>query len=196
MLRLDLGKRDDGLSQGSATEGKTLAALLAETASGNHSAFRALYEATGPKLLGVVLRITRNRPTAEEVVQETFIKIWQNAERFDPAAGSPLGWLVAIARNRAIDRIRSERIDRARATDDDQILERLSAPMADDPVTREALRTCLGRLDDEARNCVVLAYCSGLSREELAERFGRPVGTIKTVLHRSVRLLRECLETG
>jgi RNA polymerase sigma-70 factor, ECF subfamily len=183
------------LDQTIATNSAPLKALLAETARGNHAAFRSLYESTAPKLLGVVLRITRNRPVAEEVLQETYIKIWQNAERFEPDMGQPMAWLAAIARNRAIDRIRAEKIDQRRAPDDEKVLERLVAPSAGDPATRLALSTCLERLDQEARNCVVLAYCSGLSREELSERFGRPVGTIKTVLHRSVRQLRACLES-
>ena len=183
------------MEQKISTDGGSLAALLDATSRGDRAAFRALYEATAPKLFGIVIRITRNRSTAEEVLQETFIKIWQNAERFTPDAGRPMGWLAAIARNHAIDRLRSERIERNRAQDDDQILERLAAPMAGDPGMRQALRKCLGQLDEEARDCVVLAYCSGFSREDLAERFGRPVGTIKTLLHRSVRLLRACLES-
>lgn len=169
--------------------------LLEATSRGNHAAFRALYDATSPKLFGVVLRITRNRSMAEEVLQETFVKIWRNAERFSPEAGQPMAWLAAIARNRAIDRIRAEKVERSRAPDEEPDLERLVAPDTGDPATRESLRKCLGQLDDEARNCVILAYCSGFSREELAERFGRPVGTIKTLLFRSVRLLKACLES-
>ena len=106
-----------------------------------------------------------------------------------------MAWLATIARNRAIDRIRSEKIERNRAGDDDQILERLARPSAGDPAMRQALGQCLGMLDEESRNCVVLAYCSGFSREELAERFSRPVGTIKTLLHRSIKQLRACLES-
>lgn len=184
------------MNQKPSTAGGSLQDLIEATSRGNHAAFRALYDATAPKLLGVVLRITRNRSTAEEVLQETFVKIWQKAERFSPEAGQPVAWLAAIARNRAIDRIRSEKVERARPLDDEPDLERLVAPGTGDPVLREALRKCLGQLEDEARNCVVLAYCSGLSREELAERYGRPVGTIKTLLHRSVRLLRACLESA
>ena len=74
------------------------------------------------------------------------------------------------------------------------LLERLPAPGGDDVPARESLRVCLSELDAEARSCVVLAYCYGYSREELAEKFSRPVGTIKTVLHRSMKLLRNCLE--
>jgi RNA polymerase sigma-70 factor (ECF subfamily) len=174
--------------------GGSLQDLLEATSRGNHAAFRALYDATSPKLFGIVLRITRNRPMAEEVLQETYVKIWQNAERYLPEAGQPMAWLSAIARNRAIDRIRAEKVERSRVGDDDEILGRLAAPETGDVVMQEALRTCLAELDEEARNCVILAYCSGFSREELAERFGKPVGTIKTLLHRSVRLLKACLE--
>jgi RNA polymerase sigma-70 factor (ECF subfamily) len=174
-------------------DGTSLSGLLEAVASGDRVAFRMLYEATAPKLFGVVLRITRNRSLAEEVLQDTFVKVWQKAERFTPDAGQPMAWLTAIARNRAIDRLRSERFDRVDGSDDD-ILARLPAPAAGDPATRRALLLCLSGLDEEARACVILAYCSGFSREELAKRFKRPVGTIKTLLHRSIKLLRDCLE--
>jgi RNA polymerase sigma factor (sigma-70 family) len=181
------------LDQRASTE-TSLADLLEATSQGNHAAFRALYEATSAKLFGIVLRITRNRPVAEEVLQETYIKIWQKAERFTPEAGRPITWLATIARNRAIDRVRAEKIERNRVTDGDDVLLRLAAPEGPGAAEREALRLCLEGLEREARECVVLAYCSGFSREELAERFKRPVGTIKTILHRSVKLLRACLE--
>ncbi len=171
----------------------SLEALLKAAAAGESGAFRALYEATAPKLFGVVLRIVRNRPVAEEVLQETYIKIWRNAERFTPEAGEPMAWLTTIARNRAIDRIRSEKIERAEPTDD-AVMQRLAAPASGDATAKEALRRCLDELEEDARNCVILAYCSGYSREELGERFNRPVGTIKTLLYRSIRLLRACLE--
>ena len=171
-----------------------IAALLEATGRGDHAAFRDLYDATAPKLLGIAMRIIRNRPVAEEVLQEVYVTIWQKAERFTPEAGHPAAWLAAIARNRAIDRIRAEKVERARATDDEQVLDRLVAPATGDPALRQDLRACLAALDDEARECVVLAYCSGYSREELAERYKRPVGTIKTLLHRSIRLLKACLE--
>lgn len=180
------------LNQRTASVGTTLASLLEATSRGDRDAFRSLYDAAAPKLFGIVLRITRNRSIAEEVLQETFVRVWQNAELYSPAAGQPLSWLVAIARNKAIDRIRAEHAERY--ADNPDILERLPADAAGDPMTRESLRVCLSGLDEEARTCVLLAYCSGYSREELATRFSRPVGTIKTLLHRAIRLLRACLE--
>jgi RNA polymerase sigma-70 factor (ECF subfamily) len=170
--------------------------LLQASGAGDRAAFRRLYEATAPKLFGVVLRIVRNRPVAEEILQETYLRVWRNAGRYSPEAGRPMAWLAAIARNAAIDRIRSERVAPSTDAAGEEALARLADPGDADPGLREALRACLAGLDEEARDCVVLAYCSGLSREELAERFGRPVGTIKTLLHRSLRLLRACLEKG
>jgi RNA polymerase sigma-70 factor (ECF subfamily) len=172
----------------------SLPSLLEAAARGDRASFRALYEATAPKLFGVILRILSDRTAAEDVLQETYVRIWQNAERYAPEAGPPMPWLTAIARNRAIDRIRSERITRNRTSDDDAVLSRLAAPPAGDPIMHNALRRCLQGLDEEARSTVLLAYCSGYSREELAERFSRPVGTIKTILHRSLKLLKACLE--
>ncbi len=183
------------MDQAVGTEAGGLPELLEATSRGDRGAFRQLYEATAPKLFGIVLRITSNRSVAEEVLQETYIKVWQNAERFTPEAGKPMTWLAAIARNGAIDRIRSERIERQRSDDDQAILDRLPSPFSGDPAARDALRLCLGRLEQDAQSCIVLAYCSGFSREELAERFGRPVNTIKTILHRSIKMLRECLDS-
>ena len=182
------------MSASSATDGASLPRLLEKVSGGDRAAFRVLYEATAPKLFGIVLRITMNRAVAEEVLQETYIKVWQNAERYLPNAGQPIAWLSAIARNRAIDRIRSERVDRFQDVGEDNLLERLPAPAGDDVGSRESLRVCLSELDEESRNCVVLAYCSGYSREELADKFKRPVGTIKTLLFRSMKVLRSCLE--
>lgn len=183
------------MNQRIATEGESLPALLDATSRGDHKAFQSLYQATAPKLFGVVLRITRNRSLAEEVLQETYVKVWQKAERFSPEAGQPLAWLTTIARNRAIDRIRAEHAERFKESGEDDPLGRIPAAGAADPAMTQSLRSCLSGLDEEARTCVVLAYCSGFSREELAERFNRPVGTIKTLLHRSIKLLRACMES-
>lgn len=183
------------MDQQGAADRIRLAGLLQAIARGDRPAFRALYEATAPKLFGVVLRIVGNRQVAEEVLQETFVRVWQKAERFEPNTAPPISWLATIARNRAIDRIRADRNERNRTGDDEAVLERLAAPGEADPVLRDSLRRCLGALDEDARACVVLAYCSGYSREELGQKFKRPEGTIKTLLHRSLKVLKACLES-
>lgn len=173
--------------------------LLARVATGDRAAFQALYAATSAKLFGIVLRIVRDRALAEDVVQNAFVKVWRNAAAYDAANGRPVTWMAAIARNSAIDLVRQRRVDLDRHEDGAYAaaaeLPDLGAA-AVHPADREALRDCLGRLEDEQRSCVLLAYQDGYSREELADRFDRPVGTIKTWLHRSLQRLKECLETG
>ena len=182
-------------NEGRAAGSGDLAGLLDATARGDRAAFRALYDATAAKLFGIVLRITGNRAVAEEVLQNAYVKIWQNADRFSPVAGRPMTWLCALARHTAIDHLRSERTGRQLSVDlDDEAIARLPAPTASGGADSDSLRTCLDQLGADARNCVVLAYCWGFSRDELAARFDRPVNTIKTLLHRSLKALSVCLE--
>ncbi len=147
-----------------------------------------------------MLRISRDRATAEDVLQETFVRIWRHAPRYRLDSGRPITWMAAIARNAAIDAVRQRRVVDARLDDgvDGDALAFVAdeSALAVHPADREALRTCLGRLEDEQRQCVLLAYQEGLSREELAERFKRPVGTIKTWLHRALARLKDCLDAA
>lgn len=174
-----------------------LADFIRATAGGDREAFRRLYEATAPKLLGVVLRIVRSRAEAEEVLQDTYVRVWKNAGRFAPEAGAPMAWLVSIARNRAIDVVRVK-TPVTLASDDDGTdwMERVAdgRDEAGEAATRDALRRCLGSVEPQTRDMIVRAYCDGESREELAARYGRPVNTVKTLLHRGLAALKQCLE--
>jgi len=173
-----------------------LVRLLAAVAKGDRAAFERLYAATRAKLYGVVLRILRRPDLADEVMQETYLKIWNSAGQFDPALASPITWMVAIARNRAIDLVR-KRTDIS-IEEVPEVLE-LASDTADPLATRERtedlgrLLECLGRLDPDQRRLLLLAYFNGWSREQLATRFGAPVNTIKTWLRRSILAVRECL---
>lgn len=177
-----------------------LAALITSVRDKDRTAFRALYDATAPKLLGVVIRIVRDRAMAEEILQDAFLRVWQNASTYSAEAGQPMTWLASIARNRAIDVIRRKREVLARDHESGASwLDSLPDPrdQEGDLVGRDALRTCLERLELTQRECILLAYRDGYSREELATRFERPVNTIKTWLHRSIGSLRACMdETG
>lgn len=173
-----------------------LKAFLAGAARGDRAAFASLYRATSPKLYGAVLRILNDRALATDILQEVYVKIWSHAARFDPARASPLAWMNAIARNRALDEVRKRRTVSVDADSEDL---HLAAPEIDPLGGRarnEELRrllSCLDGLDPERRRIVVQAYCHGLSRDELAARFSHPVATIKTWLRRSLLQLRECL---
>ena len=170
--------------------------LLARVASGDRVAFAALYDATAPKLYGIILRILRRRDEADEVAQDVYVKIWQRAGDFDPSRASPITWMATIARNRALDEVRRARVDTvADAAAMDRVPDpgrsALDAVAAGEDARR--LEVCLGELEDQRGQMVRLAYLDGLSRQDLAERFGQPVGTIKTWLHRSLKQLRDCL---
>jgi len=172
-----------------------LARLIAAVATGDRMALRALYDAAAPKLLGIILRILRDRGAAEDALQEVFVRIWQRAGTYDPRTGPATAWLGAIARHKAIDRLRQDQATRLTQADEDWF-ERL-ADASDgeaDLARRDALAHCLEAVEPAQRDCLVLAYCEGWSREELAARHDRPVNTVKTWLRRGLMSLRGCLE--
>ena len=180
--------------QGSA--GNDLGSLLSRIAKRDAAAFSALYQQTNAKLYGVVARILTRGDVAADVLQEAYVRIWEKAGDFDPAKGSPLAWMATIARNRALDEVRRVR---PVSLEDQPAGFEPAAEDIDPLAPRErsegltALVDCLKALDEEKRAVVLLAYYRGLSREALAKRFGRPVPTIKTWLHRSLAQLRDCL---
>ncbi len=173
-----------------------LSALVASVAQGDRAAFEQLYAATRAKLYGVVLRILRRHDLADEVIQETYLKIWGSAGSFDPQRASPITWMATIARNRAIDLVRKrseasieeepEAMDVAADTPNPLAARELSEDL-------KRLTNCIDKLDAERQQMVMLAYYSGLSRDQLAAKFNKPVNTIKTWLRRSLIEIRECL---
>jgi RNA polymerase sigma-70 factor (ECF subfamily) len=173
-----------------------LVGLMAGVARGDQAAFERLYVATRAKLFGVVLRILRRNDLAEEVIQETYLKIWNNAGSFDAKLATPITWMVAIARNRALDVVR--RKSEVSIEDEPEAMETAGEepnPLARQEMTDELKRLlgCLGQLDEERRRLVLLAYYGGWSREQLAVKFEAPANTIKTWLRRSLLEIRECL---
>jgi RNA polymerase sigma-70 factor (ECF subfamily) len=184
-----------GTSSGMLTPAE-LVWLMAAVAKGDEAAFERLYAATRAKLYGVVLRILRRSDLADEVIQETYLKIWHNAGSFDPKVATPITWMVAIARNRALDLIRKK--GETSIEDEPAAMEAAGEepnPLARREMTEELRRllACLGRLDEDRRRMVLLAYYSGWSRDQLAAQFDAPANTIKTWLRRSLLEIRECL---
>jgi RNA polymerase sigma-70 factor (ECF subfamily) len=175
-----------------------LAEQLVRVASGDRAAFATVYQATSAKLYGIILRISMRRDVADELLQDVYVKIWERARDFDPSRASPITWMATIARNRALDEARKTRPQSL-----DQMPEALEIKdpgmLASDRLEIvseiERLNHCLEQLDPQRRDIVKLAYLDGLSREELSERFGHPVATIKTWLHRSLKQLKTCLSS-
>jgi RNA polymerase sigma-70 factor, ECF subfamily len=173
-----------------------IVALLVRVAQRDTAAFEAVYDATHAKLYGIILRILKRRDLADDVLQEVYIKIWDRAADFTAERGSPISWMAAIARNRALDELRKRT-----AVSIEDTPEALNAA-SDDPHPLRALelgqdlarlRACLDTLDRQRRELVLRAYLDGDSRDSLSQRYGHPVATIKTWLHRSLAQLKACL---
>ena len=175
---------------------QAISELLTRVARKDEHAFALVYDATSPKLYGIVLRILRRRDLADEVLQEVFVKIWERAADFDASRASPITWMAAIARNRALDEVRKRRPVSIEDTPEALDVADLGPdPLAALEAGQDAgrLRGCLEQLEPVKRDIVVAAYWNGDSREELSQRFGAPVATIKTWLHRSLAQLKACL---
>ncbi len=171
-------------------------AALQRCAKGDRTALRQIYETESRWLLGVAFRIVRDQQVAEDVVQEAFISIWTRAATFDPTRGSGRGWIYTIIRHRALQEIRGPGSKRRVETDD---LEALMAHHADDGDDAgagdiERLQSCLERLEPERRRCLEAAFVEGYTQQELAGLLGKPLGTIKSWIRRSLLILRECLQ--
>jgi RNA polymerase sigma-70 factor, ECF subfamily len=170
--------------------------LLAAVAKGDQAAFERLYAATRAKLYGVTVRILRRSDLADEVLQETYFKIGRSAGEFNPRLASPITWMVAIARNGALDMLRKR--TEVSIEDEPQAIEVSAAevdPLASRQMTDDLRRLlgCMGGLEEEHRRVILLAYYNGWSREQLAVKFDKPVNTIKTWLRRGLIQIRECL---
>ena len=193
------------------------AALVRAVAAGSETALGDLYDRYVDAVYAAASRLTSDRQVAEEVVQETFLALWNRAELFDPAVGSLAAWLHTIARNRTVDRLRAagrrpNLIPLSSAAGDDEhesvALDRIVAsgtvlggaavgrgPEGELAVTelREVIRDALAGLPDPERTAIVLAYREELTQSEIAERLGWPLGTVKTRTRRALLRLRTAL---
>jgi RNA polymerase sigma factor (sigma-70 family) len=175
-----------------------LAAAMARIAGGDRAALQLVYRDTSAKLFGVCLRILRDNGEAEDVLQDVYMTVWRRAGTFDPDRASPITWLVAIARNRSIDRLRaSAKLRRMRPIDDAlEIRDAAPGALAQVELSEEhrRLMDCLGELEPRHAVAIRSAFLDGATYEELAERVSVPLGTMKSWIRRSLMRLRDCLE--
>jgi RNA polymerase sigma-70 factor, ECF subfamily len=172
---------------------KALLQLIREVASGNKSAFARLYALTHAKLLGVALRILRDRALAEDVLQESYVKVWRHAASYDPSIASPMTWMATIVRHGAIDALRKRQLE-ALGSEDEMATIASGDP---DPVEemhlarlRPKALAAFAKLPEDKRRLIMLAYLRDRSRQELSQRFGVPANTVKTHLRRALLELR------
>jgi len=175
--------------------GEDLGVLLARIAMRDRAAFQALYSAHGAKLFGLCLRLLKDRREAEDAVQDVFVKIWLNADRYVPEVSSPAGWLNAVARNLCIDRLRARKGGSVGVEALEELPSLAPGPEAAAIAASEGRRIndCMGRLEGARAEAVRRAYVEGESYLELAERFEVPINTMRSWLRRSLISLRECL---
>ena len=171
-----------------------LSAELERVAQGDRAALRTVYDLTSAKLLGICLHFLADRALAEDVLQEVYLKVWQNAGAFDPQRASPVTWLCMIARNRAIDwRRASGRYEAAvRAAED--VPMGSSADIGEDDERRQLLHQCLDMLDTGPRTSIRSAFLEGFTYDELARRASVPLGTMKSWVRRGLAQIRKCIE--
>ena len=173
-----------------------LQALLERCAAAESGALEELYALTSPLLFACLIRILRRRALAEEALQDVFVSIWQRAGQFSAARGRPLTWMLSIARYRAIDLLRHERLAPVPVPD---LPERADTSQADSAPWAPAgalLERCMELLSDAQRRCLELAFISGSSHEEISRQTGSPLGTVKSWIRRGLQSLRECLEAS
>ena len=167
-------------------------------ANGDETALRTVYELTSAKLLGIILRIVPGRERAEDVLQDTFIKVWHRAGAYDPALGSPITWLSTVARNTALNVVRSEGQRHEDAFGElPEIADEAIKPADDwlcDVEDAAALSRCLDQLQPDQRRSIRMAFFEGLTHSELAERNDVPLGTLKSWIRRGLAGLRGCLD--
>lgn len=170
-------------------------ASLAACATGNRGALRTLYEREARWLMGVALRIVRDRHLAEEVLQDAFLQIWRAAATFDPARGSGRGWIYTVVRHRALQEVRRSGHAATLAVEDIEKLadHRQIADSAPTDIDATELERCLERLDPQRRECIIQAFVEGYTHEQIAQKLDTPLGTIKSWVRRSLISLKDCL---
>ena len=178
---------------------EVLADLLARCGLGDRKAFADLYEATKSKLFAVSLRIVRERHIAEEVLQDSFVSIWNNAGKYTADKSAPMTWMTAIVRNRSLDIVRRPLVE---VSDEDDYFALNMEDLAPGPQDQLAIRRdrllierCMKGLDGDQLQTISLAFFHGLSHSEVADHLGRPLGTVKTHIRRGLQKLKGCLES-
>ncbi|MEO6186733.1 MAG: sigma-70 family RNA polymerase sigma factor, partial [Steroidobacteraceae bacterium] len=158
-----------------------------------------LYTRSAPQLLAVLMRMLGTRAAAEDVLQDAFIRIWEKAGQYDQIQGRALSWMVAIARNRAIDVQRGGRptvgLEAADLAGAEQLRVVGPADGAEFSATYQTLEQCLELLAAAQRQCLLLAYQGGLTHERIAQSVGQPLGTVKSWVRRGLQSLRTCMES-
>ncbi|WP_269462041.1 ECF RNA polymerase sigma factor SigK, partial [Arthrobacter sp. SO5] len=176
---------------------RRLGALLEQIAQGDQSAFAEFYDLTSRRVFGMARRVLIDAELSEDATQEVFLQVWQNASKFNPAAGSPLAWLMTISHRRAVDKVRSSQSSTDREARYGASTQEIDHDSVSDEVgsrlEAEAVVRCLETLTDTQQESVRLAYYGGLTYREVAEKLSAAVPTIKSRIRDGLIRLKTCL---
>lgn len=174
-------------------------ALLSRVAARDRRAFRALITLVSPRLFGVLLRMLRDRPLAEDALQDVFVKVWNRAYQFDQSRSDGWAWLFGIARHRAIDLLRAQSRKVDVPQDDIDMVEcplpGVERRLEQSERARQVV-DCLNALPEARARAVKLTYLSGWTYEQVATHLSMPINTVRTWLRRTLVALKECAENG
>ena len=185
-----------------AARNERLSGLLSRVALKDQTAFAALYDETSSHLFGVAVRIVREAPTAEELLQEAFVSIWHHAPSYDASRSQPFTWLNTVVRNRCLDWLRRRELATVPLAAEENEGGGFEPP-AGDPTPEEmllhgadahAVRQCVETLDAGPRQAIALAFYQGMSHAELAAHLRQPLGTVKSWVRRGLEKLKRCLD--
>ncbi len=178
-----------------------LADLLGDCAAGDKQAFEKLYRRSSGRLYAMCLALVKSEALAEEVLQESFVKIWHRAGSYDANKGSVLTWMMSIVRHRALDLLRNPQLQVHQ--DFDLLNDGELADFAFDkhgPATQleidasaSEVYRCMEQLKETQKQCIIMAYCYGYSHDEMASLLKTPLGTVKAWIRRGIKRIRECL---
>jgi RNA polymerase sigma-70 factor (ECF subfamily) len=188
---------DDAPPAGGVSSAPDLAGLLKACGRGDQAAFAQLYDATSSRVVGLAVRVVRDPAQAEEVAQEALLEIWKMSGRFDPAKGSPLGWMLTIVHRKAVDRVRSAEASTRRDTTyhsrNQPVEHDTTAEAATASLEARRVRQALGGLTPVQREALELAYFGGYTHTEVATMLELPVGTAKTRIRDGLIRLRDTM---
>ena len=172
--------------------------LIGQMASGNQTSLARLYDQSSRLVFGLVMRILKDRGAAEEITLDTYHQIWRQAQHFDSQRGKPSSWILTIARNRAIDRLRATARARQQQTPLEDV--ELFLTGTDSPEDTLAIgeqqrivRHALAQLKFEERQLIEIAFFGGLTHQEISSQLNLPLGTVKTRIRSGMMKLRELL---
>lgn len=169
-------------------------------AAGEGEALSEVFDLHSPVVLGLLVRILGRRGEAEEILQEVFLQIWTQAGRFDPERATPRGWMLMLARSRALDRLRrrdaTQRREETVAEESIRLVRPVGTERLEASEQRSRITSALGLLTPEQRNCIELAFFEGLTHTQIAERLQAPLGTVKSRILLGMGKLRQMLSTA